>query len=464
MVNIKYLTFRKGQTTVEIMVALLILATALAGAVTVIFGGQSLGVDSEMSNIALRLARENLEKNIANYKTNFTTITSSTVTEGDFTKVILVENLDASHKKVTSRVFWQTDPSRQQEQAVSTIVTNWYDVSQTGGDTGGGGTSGDWKNPRTLGTVDLGPGVSATGLDVLHKIVYMSGDASDPKKNDFFIVDATDGQNPFIVSSLNTGPGASAVDVAGSFAYLANKDTGGQLQVVSVSNISSPVLESSFKLPGVSGTGAMGKSLFYRGGKVYIGTKKAIGPEFHVVDVSNPASPAELGSYKLDADINSIVVSGDLAYLATSDDSKELVVLDISNPAAISQKGSFDASGTDDGMSVYIYGNFLYLGRSAGVNDLVIVNIADPSNPIQVSSNNLGGVSVNGMRVRDGLAFVGTSDSNQEFQVWNVSDPNNISLWSYFNFPQIAQSIDYEDNYVYAAVRSNDALRIITSQ
>ncbi|GAH25486.1 unnamed protein product, partial [marine sediment metagenome] len=46
---------------------------------------------------------------------------------------------------------------------------------------------------------------------------------------------------------------------------------------------------------------------------------------------------------------------------------------------------------------------------------------------------------------------------------WNISNPGNIELWSSFNFPQVATGIDYEDNVVYVSVRSNDALRIITS-
>ena len=36
-------------------------------------------------------------------------------------------------------------------------------------------------------------------------------------------------------------------------------------------------------------------------------------------------------------------------------------------------------------------------------------------------------------------------------------------LHSSFNFPQVATGVDYEDNLVYVSVRSNDALRIITS-
>ena len=71
--------------------------------------------------------------------------------------------------------------------------------------------------------------------------------------------------------------------------------------------------------------------------------------------------------------------------------------------------------------------------------------------------------SLNDLVVRDYLAFLATSDSNRAFQVWNITDPSNITFWSSLQFPQVATGIDYEDNLVYVSVRSNDALRIITS-
>ncbi|MEK7212234.1 MAG: hypothetical protein AAB686_00975, partial [Patescibacteria group bacterium] len=52
---------KDGQSTIEVLIALLILVAALSGAVIVIFGGQSLTIDSGESNRALRLAEENLE-------------------------------------------------------------------------------------------------------------------------------------------------------------------------------------------------------------------------------------------------------------------------------------------------------------------------------------------------------------------------------------------------------------------
>lgn len=455
---------RSGQSLLELAVAIGLATAVVGGAVAFIWLGRSLTLDTELQNQALAVARQNLESAQATGQNNFSALASSSSTQDIFLKEISVQSLDAYTKKVISRVSWQTDPLRPQKVELTTLVTDAPTAQKLGGDTGGGGLTGDWLHPRTLGTIDLGPGNAATGLDVLNKIVYMSAIAADPKKPDFFIIDATDSQNPLTVSSLNTGPGLNAVDAAGSYVYAANNENDGQLQIISISNRSNPVLVSSYKLPGVSGGGAVGQSIFYYDSKVYIGTKTATGPEFHIVDVTDPGNPVELGSLDVGADVNAVKVSGTTAYLATSDDNREVVAVNVSDPAHPVQIGSLNAAGGDDGRSLFLVGSTLYLGRASGANDFIIADASSPSAPAVWSSSNLGGVSVNGVYARDYLAFLGTSDSNAEFQIWNIANSSSPFLAVTYNFPQIATGIDYENNVVYVAVRSNDALRIVTAQ
>ncbi|MEK7576336.1 MAG: hypothetical protein AAB482_01440, partial [Patescibacteria group bacterium] len=385
-----------------------------------------------------------------------------------YTRKISITTLNNNEKSVSSTVTWEASPERTLTVELVTFLTNWPGVEATGGDTGGGGLSGDWNNPRTLGSIDLGPGNSATDLDVKNKIVYVSAEASAVSKPDFFIIDATDGQNPVIKSDINVGSkGLNALDAAGNYVYAANQATTKQLVVIDVSNINSPVIVTSSSLPGVSGSGGAGNTIFYFDSKIYIATKKATGPEFHVFDVSNPLSPTSLGSFEMDTDVNSIYVFNNVAYVAVSADD-ELRMLNISNPASISQIGNYDAPGdTEDGKVAYLVGTRIYLGRLVGGNhtnhhEFHIIDVSSSSSPQNLGSVDLA-VDLNDLRTRDSLAFFGTSDSNNEFQVWNISNPSNLSLVSSFNFPQVASGIDYEDNLVYVAVRSNDALRIITS-
>lgn len=451
---------RLGQSVVEILIAIAVIATAVSSVILVAFGNQAAIIDSQNHIRALQLAKTNLEEVKANARQSFASAAASSATEDIFLKEILVEDITPYEKKVISRVSWTTDPLRPQKEELTTIITDPIAILAQGGDDGGGGTTGDWQNPRTLGSVDLGPGNSATGLDVINKIIYMSAEASAAAKPDFFIINATSGQTPFVASSINTGPSLNAVDAAGDYAYVANKDVDAQLQIVNVSNILLPLISSSFKLPGVSGTGAVGHSIFYHNSNVYIGTKQATGPEFHIVGVSDQFNPAAMGDLEINGDVNSIFIGNNYAYLATSLDSKEIMILDISDPGDIDEIGFYNLSGSSDAKSLYLLGGNLLVGRAGG--ELVSLDVADPGSIQPRDTANIG-ADINGIVSRDDLSFLGTSDSNREFQVWNIEDPENIVLWSYFNFPQVVTDLDYEDNIVYAAVRSNDALRIITS-
>lgn len=467
----------------EILVGMALLALSLSFAAILIFGGQNISIERDNSIRARLLAKEGIDAVSSIRSQNWNLLSDgshSLILSGNqwqwsgsldsqdiFTRKIIISDAGDNTKKIESQVTWNSSSSRPQSVDLTTLLTNWKNAvaPPNPDDTGGSPPSGNWQNPQTLGSVNLGPGESATGLRVVNKIVFMTAQASDRSKPDFFVVDATNGSSPVILSSLDTGPGLLSIDVNGNYAYVGNSDTSKQLQIINISNKSNPSLVTSVNLPGVSGSGAVGNTVFYGYSKIFVGTKQASGPEFFIIDVSNSASPQVLGSYNIGADVNNIYVYGNIAYLATSNDSKEVDVFDVSNPASIKEIGSFNAIAGDDGASLWLSGgNTLYLGRSSGSNDFVIVDVTTLALPAQLSSSNLSGTSINGIRVYGGLAFLATSDSNKEFQIWNVANPANPTLYSSFNFPQVATGIDYENNIVYVSVRSNDGLRIVTSQ
>lgn len=474
-----------GYSIIEILIAIVFFTASISFTIIILSNSQNVLVNRENDIFAKNLSREGLNgasviiKNnwygIADgeygllWENNVWSFSGTQDTQNIFTRKITVTTIQNGEREIDSAVTWQESPLRPQEEVeLATILTNWVNVVDTGGDDGGGGITGDWRNPRTLGSVDLGPGNSATDLDVKNKIVYMSATASSASKPDFFIVDASNGSSPFVVSQLNTGTGLNAVDMAGDYAYVANNNSTFQLQVIDVSSIENPELSASFQLPGVSGAGAKGNSIFYSSKKIYIGTKKATGPEFHIIDVSTPTNPEELGSYEVGDDVNAIVVKEGIAYIATPNNEGELEILDISDPSDITEISSFDALGdSEEGKCLFLANPKIYLGRTIGgdhINhhELHILDISTPATPLSLGSKNFSS-SINDLVVEDYLMFLATNDSNNEFQIWNISNPSDIVLWSSFNFPQMASGIDYEDNLVYVSVRSNDGLRIITS-
>jgi len=475
---------KNGQSLLEALIGLSLLMVGIGIVLGVVFGAQRTFIDRANSREARRFTEEGLTaaKRIVKsdwsgvedgtYGLSFSTSTKTWQFSGGldqngiFTRAITITSISSFEKGIKTLVSWQTDPMRPEKVQFVTRITNWENViTGTGGDPGdpgGGGPTGDWQNPQTLGAVDLGSGVSATGLDVINKTVYMTAEASVASRPDFFIVDATDGANPFIVTSINTGPSLNGLDVSGAYAYVASRNTTAQLQIIDVSNPTSPFVISFFQLPDVSGSGAVGKSVFYLQSKVYMGTKNATGPEFHVIDVSNPIGPVHLGSLEINADVNAIYVNGTRAYLATSGD-PEIKVLDVTSPGSISQIGAFDLSDDEDALSLSLVGSTLYVGRKEEDDEFMVFDVTNPA-----SIQTLGSVNpdddVNDIAVSAPLTFLATSESNAELQIFNIANPANITLWSVLNFPQVATGIDYENNFVYVSVRSNDGLRIITSQ
>ncbi len=476
---------RAAQTVIEIVIAISVLTLVFSGAALVLFSNTTILTDKKLASEAEGYAAEGLEAAKTIGKRDWTALingdhglvlennewrfSTSTDTWGKFTRVINVSSTQNDEiKTVQSSVAWTQGPTPRNLQISMVLkLTDWESVVDSGGDTGGTGTIPDWSNPQTLGSVDLGAGVSGEDLDVVSKIIFMTGTASDNKKNDFFVVDAANGVAPSFLSLIDTGPGLRSLDVAASYAYAARDDANTQLQIINITNLNAPTTTANFALPGIGGQGAKANAIYYRNDKVYMGTAAANGPEFHIIDVSTRSSPVALGSKEIGYSVNGIHARGSRAYLATSDDAEELKIYDVGDPANIVKIGAFNASGTIDGLSVLVVGSKVYLGRAGDNNssnhEFMILDVSDVSDIKALGSKNLD-TDVNDFRVRDDLAFLGTSASNNEFQVFDISNPSNITLRSSFNFPQIARGVDYEDNLVYVAVRSNDALRIITSQ
>lgn len=467
---------RPGQSLVEVLIAIGILAM-LATGILVPAGNQLLQtVASQGSSQAMSLAREGLAaaRSIRNASwTSFATGTHGITSAGNtygfsgtsdtasgFSRTVTVTDLSSSERRVDSAVTW-TQPNRQPRTVtLSTVLTNYLNAVPPL-------LSGNWKNPQTLGTVDLGSGEQATGLVVRNKFVFMSSTASSAAKADFFIVDATTGTLPVIKSSLNTGPGLNDVAINGSFAYVANDDGTAQLQTINFSNTSTPALINSFRL-GSNTQEAL--SVAVSGTLAFVGTEAdSSAPEFYIVNVANPTSPTVMGSVEIGANLNNIFIKGNRAFLATSSSTKEFIVVNISNIASPTISASADLSGTAAANNVYVNSqdNHAFVVRdysgSANTPELVVLNVTNPDAPTSLGSLEFWN-SILSIFAADTLAFLGSAVSNEEFQIYDVSNLANMTYYSGLNFPQLAQDMTFESNIIYVAVRSNDALRIITSQ
>lgn len=100
------------------------------------------------------------------------------------------------------------------------------------------------------------------------------------------------------------------------------------------------------------------------------------GPTLRLVDVSDPAAPAERGSYTFPQNIYCVRVADSIAYAAV--DFYGLGILDVSDPAAPAFLGSFQTAG--QALSVDITGTTAAVAnRLSGVE---LIDVSDPAAPV----------------------------------------------------------------------------------
>ena len=274
-------------------------------------------------------------------------------------------------------------------------------------------------------SLSLGAGNISTDIEVRNSIAYLTSDSSNQSQADFFIINVHDYNNPTIISSLNTGPGLSALAVAGPYVYVANTSSISQLQIIDIHDRNFPHVISQLKLPlpEASTTPSKASSIYYKNGYVYIGTNKWDGQEFYCIDVSNPLIPKIVGSYETNTLVNDIFVNNNIAYLATSDES-QMRMIDISDKTNLKLLCSFTSSGwqTQQGKVIEYFENTLGLGRTVGgvnkVSNHEIFIFSTSSNRILKSSQDIpGGIYV--LMIRSPYIYLVTHAPLAEFQVWS---------------------------------------------
>lgn len=184
-------------------------------------------------------------------------------------------------------------------------------------------------------------------------------------------------------------------------------------------------------------------SVASQGNYVYVGRSTNPGNEFFTIDVTDPASPSISGQLALGGDPNDIAVSGNYAYIASSDDSGELTVVDISTPTSPTSAATFNLTAANsgnansDGLAVVIgKTDYVYLTRStSGGKEFYVFDVSTPTAPSLVGLVDLNG-DINEVAASGNYAYGASSDNSQEFQVIDVT---TVSA------PALATSLDLDE-------------------
>ena len=161
---------------------------------------------------------------------------------------------------------------------------------------------------------------------------------------------------PISLSVFSAGSGrAYGVAISGSTAFVA----GGDLQIIDVSNPSSPRLLSSFYNGYAQGVAISGSTAFI------------VGRELQILDVSNPSNPSLLSSFPVEDWGNSVAISGNTAFV---ENTIGLQLIDVSNLSSPHLLSSYPA-GTGYAYGVAISGSTVFV---ADYDQLQIIDVSNP--------------------------------------------------------------------------------------
>lgn len=453
---------QEGFLTLEVVISIGLVAMFLSGALALSFSNQSLVIDTVNNHIGLQKAQGGFGEAQAQ---GFDFAGNTPVVENGFTQEGGFIWLSDYAKQIFSRSSYFS-LSRAQAVEIDGLVMDKTDVP--GRDTCDLYLKGDWSHPKTRGSVSGPGGVLGKDVDVLNGVAYVAADGNSSAP-DFFAVDVSSPDAPYILAQLNTGPGLRQLHAAGAYVFAANAGVD-QLHIINISNPAAPAVSKKIKMSSyVAAADGKGRSVYYSGYKVFVGLEKNSGPEFFVFDVSSPLSPLYLGSFEAGSVVSSIYVYGNLAYITTGDE-KRLKILDISNPSAIFEAAAFvpNAGNTvQAGESLAVLGDNIFLGRAAGLPSAGIAELyaLDKNNlsaalaPVDLNS------SINGMFYRVGLLFLAVkpSGANKAFEVFSFEN-GALNRIGQVDLIADATGLDCEGSNMFSSLDSNVILEVITPQ
>ena len=261
------------------------------------------------------------------------------------------------------------------------------------------------------------------------------------------ILDVTDPAQPVCVgASGGLVVGYSGIAIVGNYACLGS----GGLAVFDLSNPVQPVQVGSFDTAGGSAS-----EVAVVGSHAYLADGSR---GLSVLDVRNPTQPVLVGEYGL-TNARNVSVVGPYAYVTESfwDPSRgcisRLHVFDVTDPGKPSLKGTYEAPGWGDRLTVA--GNKAYVIEfiDPGPGRLHVIDVSDPARPVLV-----GGCATIG----EGRA--GTSDNNYVYvadfraglQVFDVSQPTQPVHVGGCAAMDDAADVTVADRYAYVAIDDSD--------
>jgi len=251
-------------------------------------------------------------------------------------------------------------------------------------------------------------------------------------------------------SNLFTGGTAYAVDVYGSYAYLADATAG--LQIINIDDPYAPSLVGNYDItPGTAvDVEVVYPYAYVAGDSVTVSSTTGV----LILNVNNPASPAYVSNCPTGGDAVSIDVVGTIAYVA--DHTPGLRLVDVSDVNSPYERNSYD---TGYATGVQVVPPYAYVSDST--NGLAIVNVNDPDSLSAVLTSLAGLTFASNIAVEGSHAYVGIPNGvNKGMKIVNVSVPASSNVESTWIESGTCDDAAIVGSYAYVADRQ-EGLQVV---
>lgn len=323
-----------------------------------------------------------------------------------------------------------------------------------------GGGEGGWANPTLLGSVNLGGNKPLMVVAVSGDYAY-AGRQKAEGNAEFLVFSIREPRTPSLAGQLEVNDMVSDVAVSGHRAFLATDRDTKEFITVNVANPASPTELGSYNAP----SNADGRGVFLLGNLAVLATRaNASGPEVYLLDVTNPGSPVLRSSINLagNPDVNAVVGTSTTLYLATSDSTRDVQSYDITNPSAPTFLGSYNTTGSGNAITLALRGTELYVGTrnngGGGEPEFFILDVSMPSSLHLVSTGSALdiGSSVLGLDVSGTVGFVGSDRDDKEFQTLNLASLASPALLGTEEIDESVNDVTIAGTYAFLATLEDD--------
>lgn len=462
MINIfrrRKLNLIRGVSLIEVILALAIFSVIASVMFSSLWGIEHLGLGNEKRIVAHNLAIKRITDTAFDSNSSDPDVWGERIFVGGLESNLTKNNISQCQYVVSSNSKWITGWG-----STSTVIFSFIDSDLEIAEHYGLDCGGHPSRFNASGFVPRTPSVSVelenqiNSLDLFGGLAYVSLRTDAPDADDLEIIDIL--ENNEIRNTFDTGEIVSKIDIANGNVYVAQNSSTTQLAILETNfETSGPTLSVSAtsSLPGVAGARPGAVSIFYFDSRVYVGTKRTAGREFHIFDVSETTQPNWLGSREINHNVNDIQVKDGFAFLATSGNVRDMIVLDIRDPSNVVQIETIDLPGNEDGRTVYVAGNKIYLGRhkgrAPGHDELFVfeflTNSAGDLEEIVTLGSAPTGADVTDIIVLGSTIFATTENPQSELQIFALSESGELAPVHSKNFSEYTNGIDAEDG-IYA--------------